>query len=237
MAFKTKGDGFVRLTKDDVDLEKFAGEFLEEYLKEGFTSLPKKEIDLLVLTLLLKLKRSWKEKRPAAFELAKQLGVKRGRILSMLDDLSYRQADEDKALEELARILKQSEIVGASANQVKFQIEDGSVRECAKQIIRDGYGVVDTSFDRTVITLSPDKFLFLASKFADEETRELLLDKLEEQKDKFGNPEKESLVQEFARSFVVGAGNEMGRKTVKLGFALLSGGLSEVSDLVSSFFS
>ncbi len=228
----------MKFTRHDVDLDKFADEFLVEYMKEGFTSLPKKEIDLLVLSLLLNLKRSWGEPRPAAFELAKQLGVKRGRILSMLDDLSYRQADEDKAEEKLIQALKHSEIVGTSENQVKFQIEDGFVRECAKQIIRDDYGVVDTSFDRTVITLSPDKFLFLVSHLLDNEqqTKTVLLNKLEEAKDKFGSPERESLVKEFTRNFVAGAGNEVGRKAVRLGFALLTGGASEVSDAVSSVF-
>lgn len=221
---------------DDIDLDIFAGGFLESYLKEGFASLPKREIDLLILKLLLKNKAAWKVARPTAFELAKQLKVKRGRVLSMLDELSYRQADENEALAKLVDILTSIDPVSAAGHQVKFQVEDGFVRECAKEIIRDDYGVVDTSFDSTIVTLSSDKFFFLASKLVDTKKQERLKKDLEKYAGSIGPSSEESIAKVFARNFVAGAGKEAGTRAVRLGFTLLTGGLSDVSDAVAAVF-
>ncbi len=48
-----KGESNINFNKDNFKLGSFAEKFLEEYMANGFTSLPKKEIDLLVLRLKL----------------------------------------------------------------------------------------------------------------------------------------------------------------------------------------
>lgn len=225
----------MKLDKSKIDLKAFADEMIDGLLVEGFGSVNKKEIDLLVLKLLQRHHADWKSDKPTAFELAKALRVKRGRMRSMLDELAYRRANEAEALTDLKTILSNAEVVGTADNQVKFQVEDGFVRECAKQIIRDDYGLVDASFDRSIVTLSADKFLFLVAEIVDDKKKNQLTNRLA--KSSSDLPNDDNLIRVFVKNFVASAGKEAGQKAIKIGFALLDGGLTEITDTVKSFFS
>lgn len=222
---------------DDLDNESFAREFLKAYLADGFTSLPKREIDLLVLRLLLTHVSDWSEGAPpSAFALAQVLRAKRGRIRSMLDELSFRNAgDQDSVNRRLHEILDKGE-KDIEHNKVRVQIEDGYLREYAKSIVQADFGIVDSSFDRSIISLSGDKFLALVTEVMGEDERKAFEKELEKHKKSLKDGDKEGLLRTFLREFVKSAGNEAGKKAIKLGAAALTSGLSEIPDLIDSFF-
>jgi Fe-S cluster assembly ATPase SufC len=121
--------------KSNINSKSFVNGFIDGYMRHGFAGLPKKEIDLLVLQLLLQHVEQWSmDDPPSAFELAQVLLVKKGRILSMLDELSYRrnsiQENLEKVLDRLKLILINGEII-KNGNKVIIQIEDGYLREYA----------------------------------------------------------------------------------------------------------
>lgn len=222
----------MNLQNIEFDHRTFLNDFLNRYLEHGFTSLSKKETDLLILQLLLRYHPEWSEDNPPnAFELAKALRVKRGKIRSMLDELSFRNSgNEDLILRKLRELLKNAEIEFDN-NKVRMQIEDAYIREYAKDIVHKDYGMTDTSFNRSIITLSGDKFLALVSEVVSD-------DKLEEFKNKLEtnlpSTERSSLVRVFLENFVSSAGKEAGKKAIKLGTILLDGGLSELSEVIES---
>jgi len=227
---------------EKLDKEKFTEEFLKAYLQDGFTAMTKREIDLLILRLLVDHKEGWSwEDPPNAFEMAKALKAKRTRLRSMMDELSFRnQTDDEGAKAKLRRIILDR--VGPDSDAtfdggtVRLQIEDGYLREFAKSLVQEDLGIVDTSFDRSIMTLSASKFLGLVGTLISEDTRNHMEAELAKHRDQLPKNEKQGIWRIFLESLVKSAGTELGKKAVKLGAAALTGGLSEISDIVDSIF-
>ncbi|GAA3874475.1 hypothetical protein [Celeribacter arenosi] len=223
---------------EDLNKEKFTEEFLEAYLENGFTTMTKREIDLLVLRLLVDHREIWDwDTPPTAFEMSRDLRAKRSRIRSMMDELSFRMlASEDNAKARLrALILKQCENEGDAithAGSIRLQIEDGFLRDYAKSLVQTDFGIVDTSFDRTIITLSGAKFLSLIASLFDKRKKEALHSELKKVETKIKKSGGKSLWRCFLESVAQGAGKEVGSKAVRLGLAALTGGVSEIATLV-----
>jgi len=224
------------ISAGNFDSEGFAKDFLEAYLEVGFANMPKREIDLLVLRLLIEHSEAWTwDNPPTAFELARQLRAKRGRLRSMLDELSFRNsADENLTKSRLRAILTSAE-KDFEGNKVKFQIEDGYLREYAKSLVQADLGIVDTSFDRSIVTLSGDKFLALVTEVMDEKAKKAFGKQLEKHKKSLGKAnDREGLIKTFLREFVKSAGKEAGQKCIRLGAAAITSGLSEIPELIDS---
>lgn len=221
---------------EQINHEEFSQEFLKEYLAFGLSNLPKKEIDHLVLKLLLRHHSEWDEKNPpSAFTLAQSLKAKRGKIRSMLDELSFRSSgDMDLAKEKLRTHLKEAE-KHIEQNKVKIQIEDSYIREYAKSIVQEHLGIVDTSFDRTIINVSGDKYLTLISEVLGDQEKQALERDLNNAD--IQNRESLPLTKVFITEFVKGAGKETGKNCIRLGSALLSGGLSELAAFIEAITS
>ena len=227
---------------EGLDKAKFTEEFLTAYLQDGFAAMTKREIDLLVLRLLVDHKKGWTwEDPPNAFEMARALKAKRTRLRSMMDELSFRNQTDDEATKaKLRRIIL--ERVGPDSDAtfegatVRLQIEDGYLREFAKSLVQEDLGIVDTSFDRSIMALSASKFLALVGTLISDEARKHLEAELSKHQDQLPKSEKQGIWRIFLESFVKSAGTELGKKAVKLGAAALTGGLSEISDIIESIF-
>lgn len=227
---------------EGLDAAKFTEEFLKAYLQDGFTAMSKREVDLLILRLLVDHKEGWSwENPPNAFEMAKVLKAKRTRLRSMMDELSFRnQMDDEAAKERLQRIILDR--VGPDSDAtfegatVRLQIEDGYLREFAKSLVQDDLGIVDTSFDRSIMTLSAPKFLGLVGTLVSDDTRSHMEAELAKHRDQLPKNDRQGIWKIFLESFVKSAGTELGKKAIKLGAAALTGGLSEVSEIIESIF-
>jgi hypothetical protein len=222
-----------------LDKEKFTEAFLKAYLQDGFTAMTKREIDLLVLRLLVDHREGWSwEDPPNAFDMAQALRAKRTRLRSMLDELSFRMfADDDSARKRLKKIIedrihKKSEDI-LDGNRVQIEIEDGFLREFAKDLVQKNYGIVDSSFNSSIIVLSGDKFLALVFEILPDANRDEIESEINKHADFLSNREKKDLLRAFIEQAVKGAGSEAGKQAVKLGMAALTGGASELPGLVT----
>lgn len=224
----------------DLDKKTFSEEFLKAYLENGFTAMTKREIDLLVLRLIVDCRSSWNwDTPPTAFEMSRDLRAKRSRIRSLMDELSFRMlADEDGAKARLkALIIKQCENEGDALTDngsIRLQIEDGFLREFAKSLVQTDFGIVDSSFDRSIITLTGAKFLSLVANLFDDKQQATLDSELKKAEKKLKAKGSKTLWRCFLESVVQGAGKEIGSKAIRLGLAALTGGASEVVTLVDS---
>lgn len=225
----------------DLDHEKFAKEFLNAYLEHGFTTMTKREIDLLVLRLLVQNREKWDwDNPPSAFELSQSLRAKRSRLRSMMDELSFRHlADEDRARDRLRKIIEdrvreEGEELFENT-RVRLQIEDGFLREFAKDMVQRDYGIVDSSFNSSILVLSGDKFLALVFEVMPTSAREKIQEELEKHKTDLHATEKANLFRLFIEHAVKGGGSEVGKQSVRFGVAALTGGTSELPGFVSWF--
>lgn len=204
----------------------FAREFLSRYNSVGFGTLSKREVDLLMIDLLEQHLPGFSDLPD--FDAARRLKSTKRRVRGLRDEVAYRRSQSDAELSAgLREELSRAEIVPANDWQVKVQIEDAVLRNFAEGIIRSDYGLVDTSFNSTILSLTPEKFLFLAFKvLPDDELSELesVLEEIStEQKAAFSSKAKSNF-QTFKDAFIQGAGKEAGKLMISGAFAMLSGG-------------
>ena len=224
-----------------LDKTKFTEEFLEAYLKDGFAAMTKREIDLLVLRLLVDHKDGWSwENPPNAFEMAQVLKAKRTRLRSMMDELSFRMfADGDHARMRLRKIIedriRQEGDDIFEEGRVRIQIEDGFLREYAKDLIQKNYGIVDSSFNSSLIVLSGDKFLALVFEVISDTDRDRVTRELEQHWQSLQARDNQAIFTMFIEQAVRGAGREAGRQALKLGITALTGGGDRLPGLVKWF--
>lgn len=212
---------------DRTDLEAFGRRFLETYLQGGFGTLPKREIDLLVLRLLLDCRTGERaDGEPSqidAFEWARDLRTTRTRVRSMLDELSFRQPLSAADTKEKLKSILIRQTPRGDASEVRIQIEDAFLRAYARRIVQEDLGVVDTSFDRTIINLEGPKYLSLVAAVADEQAFNELQRTLIASKPRSVPIGDKGLFRTFLQKMIEGAGAETGRLAVKLGAGLLLG--------------
>lgn len=198
----------------------FAEVFLKNYLVGGFGSLSKRETDLLVLRSYLEATMDAPITGAIAkadpYQIGRELNIRASRIRTMLDDLRYRYPpSEDDLRSQLSEALKSGEII-PDKNTLKIQIDDLLLRDYVRKTVRDRFGLVDTSFDRTIISLTPEKFLTLAIASQDEASQAELEKKLKaiKLKSELGAP-KEGRVLWLIKKVGEGAANEVGKKLLE----------------------
>jgi hypothetical protein len=216
---------------------KFAEVFLENYLVGGLGSLPKREIDLLVLRAYLE--ATMDDSIPTAianadpYQLGRELNIRAARIRTMLDDLRYRYPPSEGDLRsQLSEALRKGEIV-PDKNSLRIQIDDMLLRDHVRKIVRDCFGIVDTSFDRTIISLTPEKLLILAISAQDEATQAELEKRLKgiKFKSELGAP-KEGRVLWLTKKVGEGAANELGKNILENGPSWITSKGTAFLDLV-----
>ena len=114
----------------------------------------------------------------------------------------------------------------------------GLVRDFAVAQVRAGYGIVDHSFNSAIIKLTGDKFAALAIELMGADEQEKLLAEISEPDRKKEQDEQvtKSPIRLFVDAFATKAGETAGKKSVDLGFAIITGGLSEAKDVFDKFF-
>lgn len=133
--------------------------FLEDLLgimiDRGFGVLPARDMAIEALRLLLKHHPVWCENPPSAYELTRFLGTSPRKIRGYLDEISFRNPDLDElALNAaLKEILLSGERV-RDGSYVAIEIDDGLVREHARQLVRENFGIAEQGNANTIIKLS-----------------------------------------------------------------------------------
>lgn len=218
--------------------EQFTDEFLKAHLAFGFGNVSKREVDLLILRLVVEYDHSlsW-DKPPTAFMQAQQLSVEQGKLRSMMDKLSYRRPADHKdklARATLQNLLKTQDVQSAKGS-IKIQVEDVYVREYAKSLVKEAGGIVDGSFDRNIICSSADRYLELAAELAEEsETKQredALQNKISTTRDLSLTTEerRQDIRHEFLKAVAGLAGEELTSIMFRLGKMLLTSGASQIS--------
>jgi hypothetical protein len=224
-----------------LEFQKFAQVFLPNYLVGGLGSLSKRELDLLVLRAYLEAKMGLPIQaaitKADPYQLGRDLNIRASRIRTMLDDLRYRYPPlEDELRSQLSEALRKGEI-GPGKNSLRIQIDDMLLRDYVRKFVRDIFGIVDTSFDRTIISLTPENFLALAVWTQDPDTKKKIEEKLQEIELKPDTEApKEERVHWFIKKIGEGAATQLGKEIIVNASKMInSDGESLVDHVVSLF--
>ncbi len=219
------------------DKVKFAEDFIDKYLEQGFGVMSKSELDLLIFDQL-KENGAWSDSA-SDFNIAQYLGISASRVRNLKDKLSRRTPlDEDTAKGKLRGIIKLQErwhekSDEAKRGKVKIQIEDSYLRELAEDLVKNHGGIVDTSFNRSIIVMSGEIFFKLVYELLEKEEQDAVLKELGKPNKPSKKEKEHTPINTFIESFAKSAGEETGKKLVQLGFAAISGGASVVIDAIN----
>lgn len=227
------------LSKIASDLKEtdFLKDLLETLVERGLGTLPARETALTFIELLLKHHPDWKDNPPEDYELARLLRTSPRKIRTIRDDLAYRDSskDDDWCRENLGAILKGAERI-KDGDYVTFQIDDGLLRDYAQKLVRNSDGIFEQGFSSSTVKISGKSFIGLAVLLLDEAARKKLFATVPDEKKAEVQREHEQKgpLRIFVDSFVRAAGDQAGKKSVDLGFTILSGGLSDVSSAIEA---
>ena len=215
---------------DDKAIE-FANEFLKRYTAVGFGALSKREVDLMLLQLLQDHLPGFKSKND--FDAAIMLKTTKRKIRGLRDEISFREGHQDDNLNfRLKELLVKAEIIADNHSMVMVQIDDAVLRGHAEKIVRSEFGIVDSSFNSSIMKLSGEKFLLLAYSVLDDADRieaEKTIAKLNVSNGSNPDKKKSAFVQ-FKDGFIFGAGSRSGQLCVSGALTLLTNGASLIFD-------
>lgn len=218
----------------------FLEKFLEGYIGQGFGQMPARQTQLLLLQLLTENVKGWKND-PPMWELSRTLKISPRRLRGLLDDLAYMDAEktDEWCRNELKKLFTESHEIVKSGEAIRVQIDDGLVRDFAITRIRQRYGVVEFGMNSAIVELSGTQFSILAMSLLDEKDAERVIAAIPNKaRIAQQNAQKsKSVLRMFIDAFAESAGKQAGKKSVDLGFAILTGGASEAIDLVKSLVS
>lgn len=230
------GHGNGNVTVDDP--VHFASEFLAGFLQRGLGSASKKDVDLLVVNLLI-------NQGPLAtkplHEVSLLLQVPETRLATLIYEAKLRfavvQADELKSAV-LARLAAAS--FDYDHGWVMFEIEDRMIRQAFAAEMKQIGHFADGSFSREVVRVKQESFQALLDKrFLDKAEKAAIVKSVSAalaQSDAFLN---KITFRKIMTKFVEGAASETGKLGVSTVLAALTGGTSlpvTLTSAVTDFF-
>lgn len=159
----------------------FAQDFLDSYCAVGFGAIPKREVDLLVLRLLLQ--HGLVDKAMDAQRISREIQLPVSKVKTLLYELQLRDERKDEAWlkGELSRSLKHSKITVTgkdSETRIAIGIDNQLLRaEIEALLKRDGH-FPDYSFNREILRLTPDAYVTLVDFLLTESEQKILRDEL-----------------------------------------------------------
>lgn len=126
------------------------GELLERYLEPAFGSLPKKEIDLLILDVLEDL--NYLTPEPPLYEVIQKLRVPRSKARSLMYERELRHMDTPELDKRLKRALK-NPILQKEGDLFLLEIENPLVSDHLRSKVQTLGYIADSTFSPSLIKL------------------------------------------------------------------------------------
>jgi hypothetical protein len=211
-----------------------ASELIEALVERGLGTLPAREVAIVVVEQLLRHHPEWKTTQPPVYKLARVLRISPRRLQGILDDISYRDPDRtDQTLRRQLRHILGNAEKHRSEDRISIQIEDGLLRAFTKQLIKDNYGMVDRGFSDSIIRISAEQFAFLCASILPQDEAEHVLLTIRGAFSHGPLDAPESLAKQIVLEFSKKAAGKLGEKLVDLGFCFVTGGVSELPQLLN----
>jgi hypothetical protein len=218
----------------------FVKDFLNSYCSSGFGTLSKREIDLLVLKLLLT--HGALDKSTSPYHISRQIQMPLTKVKVLLYELNLR--DESKnsiwLKDELNKILKYSKLTTAGkdgALRIEIGIDNQLIRTEVEAILKNNGYHPDYSFNREILRLTPDAYLTLIEFGLQDSDRKEILSLLEDKiSEKNEGTDKNNLFRFAIKQFISHSTNKLVEKIGDMSVEGLKAGLKVLLDNGSQLF-
>lgn len=210
-------------------------DFLAAYRKPSFGALPKREIDLLVLTLLFKAQAI--DENDSDQKLSRQLFIPESKVKALRYELDVRsQVLNDQWIKQelIAALEKASVFTAQNQGRIALHIRRPLLRKEVEDILAKDNSFADYSFNRNLLILNAETFGKLLDYALTESRRQEIEKKLQDALKQEGSSKLDgtALLNKFLMSAAESSGKAAGEKVVGAISALLTGGLSEIAQLI-----
>lgn len=202
--------------------QKFAIEFMEAYLQNGFGRMSKTEIDILIFHLLSdEVFSSFSN-----YELSRVLKISGTKVANLKYEASlrYSKYDDDTLKDEFAKIVDRSKFK-VDKDKITFCIENKLVRSYIDDQLKLAGSFSDTSFNRELVTIHSDMLLELLKQLYGED-KVIKLENLLK-------PQKSGCLKKLLKNCLSGATKEVGEQCIKLIFNYFIGKIVDIAELTS----
>lgn len=202
----------------------FANRFLKEYLSRGFGSLSKREIDILMLDLLVKCGNL---EDISNFDLSLKLKITETKIknLKYEANLRYRENTEEFIRHSFLSLLEKAKLKKDTATTINMAIEDNFLRNAISAKLKKNGSYTDTSFNSEIVKIHIEDFVYLLDIFYTGNEKEKIKQEIKSLQNIEKTDDFKKLFKKFLEKAVESAGEEIGRQGVLLGIGYLTGGV------------
>ena len=212
----------------------FEDEFLQEYLDRGFGSLSKRDIDILVMHLLMKHSDL---KGVSNFNLSMKLKLTETKIKNLKYEakLKYSKRLDVGIKEEFLSLLSKTRLqVVGKETWISIVVEDTFLRNAIKAKVKENGSFADGAFNTEIVKISVDDFSYLMCVFSESEEQKNVEKEISNLLSVKNTLDFKDLFKMFLEEAIKGAGDEVGRQSITIGATYLSGGISVVGQIFSS---
>jgi len=209
------------------DYQGFVKDFLSLYLERGFGSLNKREIDILMMHLLIKYS-SISSKSNHELSLQFLLSPTKIKNLRYEAKLKYLKKN-DYFTKELLNLLKYVKLKKQDNNLwIMFSVEDELLKQYIQAKIKEIGSFTDSSFNSEIVKIELRDFVYLIDTVIDPSQKIKITNTINAIADT-----KKSVFEEVLIEFFKGIANGSGSEIGKFGIQFSTGGISSVLDLIS----
>jgi len=195
------------------DPEAFAHGFLEEFMRSGFGSMPKRDMEIMVLHLLV---RDGQYDLPSdLFKACRELKLTETRVRSLYQSLQLKYAlyDETEAKRRFAELLEQG-LIESKNGRLTFIVRDPLLRQYFEEWVASLGRFADSSFNKNLVVVSTETFRDVVTRLAVgdfDEIRQCFHGELVVFE---ASQDKKSLARLFTEELVKSLGKETGSVTI-----------------------
>ena len=182
--------------------------FIQDYLKRGFGSMTKNDVEVYVFNELLKDPKyvSYSDYQFSRFLRIPQSKVKRLRYEA---DLVYGEKSEEEYKKMFMALLKNAVVKPHNENRIQFAMEDKGLYLYVDNILKKGGRFSDRSFNAEVFEISVDDLAYLLENcMLPEEEKKEIMNKYEQKRERRSTFNE--IILEVIKGFASGVGNAAG---------------------------
>lgn len=216
----------------------FVDEFLQEYLSRGFGSLSKREIDVLMMHLLMTyadLNSMGNFNLSLALKLS-ETKIKNLRYEANLKYLKDTSADEIIETAFVGLLMTAELKSDKQTTWIMLSIEDSYLKHAIQAKIKSRGSFTDSSFNSEIVKICTDDFAYLFDEVCkDEQEKDALANELAKLVKDQEKVDFKKLVNLFLESAAKSAGDEVGKRSIAVIADFFTGGMSQALPSIKAF--
>ncbi len=160
---------------EDINKEVFFDRFKEEYFRRGIGTMSKKDIDILVLKLILDQIGEANDQELDVFELSRKLKISITKLRALIKEVQirYGQIDEEIVKRRLVYLFSKKRWI-IEGKYIQLSIIDPMLRDYLSEMIFNLNSFADYSFNPEILKIEIEVFISILIKLSDKSLEEII---------------------------------------------------------------